>query len=117
MTIPELMAFCRRLPHATEDVKWGDDLVFSIGGKMFAVFDRKDGQRFSFKTTPGSFAVLTTRSGISPAPYLARFHWVSVESPSALTAAEIKALLRESYHLVALSLPSRVRKALGATGA
>src|SRR5471032_692099 len=29
--------FCRALPGATEDVKWENSLVFSVGGKMFAV--------------------------------------------------------------------------------
>ena len=31
-----LVAFCRSLPGATEDIKWEHDLIFSVGGKMFA---------------------------------------------------------------------------------
>jgi predicted DNA-binding protein (MmcQ/YjbR family) len=31
---PELLEFCRGLPGATEDVKWGDHLVFSVGDKF-----------------------------------------------------------------------------------
>jgi hypothetical protein len=29
--------FCMKLPHTTEEVLWGGDLVFKIGGKMYAV--------------------------------------------------------------------------------
>ena len=37
MTIDAIRQLCRALPHVTEDIKWDDDLVFSIGGKMFIV--------------------------------------------------------------------------------
>jgi predicted DNA-binding protein (MmcQ/YjbR family) len=30
------MELCRSLPGVTEDVKWENDLIFSVGGKMFA---------------------------------------------------------------------------------
>ena len=33
-----LLAYCRSLPRATEDIKWGNDLIFSVGDKMFAGF-------------------------------------------------------------------------------
>ena len=31
MNIEELQRLCKALPHATEDIKWGADLVFSVG--------------------------------------------------------------------------------------
>ncbi|MEK7726838.1 MAG: MmcQ/YjbR family DNA-binding protein [candidate division KSB1 bacterium] len=57
-----LIQFCRKLPHATEDVKWGSNHVFSIGGKMFAVFDLNDDVSVSFKAAPATFDLLTTKS-------------------------------------------------------
>src|SRR5438034_9286135 len=66
---PSLPDFCRSLPKATEDIKWGKDLVFSIGDKMFAVFDSNDLKKFSFKTTTEKFALLTSTDGIVPVPY------------------------------------------------
>jgi hypothetical protein len=42
-----LVAFCRNLAAATEDIKWEDDLVFSVGGKMFAGFMIPDGTPFA----------------------------------------------------------------------
>jgi predicted DNA-binding protein (MmcQ/YjbR family) len=108
-----LVAFCRNLPHATEDIKWGNDLCFSIGGKMFAAFDKNNLDQVGFKTTPATFAMLTKQAGIIPAPYAARFHWVSLRDPQALPQEALKALIEESYELVAAKLPRKVRKQFG----
>lgn len=113
MSFKTFAAFCRKLPHATEDVKWENNLVFSIGGKMFAVFELPDISHVSFRATPWLFATLTGKDGIEPAPYLARHNWVLVTTPKALPAAMLKQLLRESYQLVAAGLPARKRKDLG----
>ncbi len=107
-----LIDFCRSLPQVTEDIKWGHDLVFSIGGKMFACFDPKDDTMVSFKTTPPGFAVLTAMDGIKPAPYLGRFDWVAIENPDVLPQEMIKELVFESYRLVMSRLPLRVRETL-----
>jgi predicted DNA-binding protein (MmcQ/YjbR family) len=92
------------LPHTTEEVLWGDDLVFKIGGKMYAVVvlgpDPRHKVVMSFKCTPEGFAELVERPGIIPAPYSARSHWVALESEDALPRAEIKRLIRNSYDLV-----------------
>ena len=37
MSIDWLRAFCLSLPHTTEQIQWGDNLVFKVGGKMYAV--------------------------------------------------------------------------------
>jgi len=37
MDIEQVRAYCLSFPHATENVQWGNDLVFKIAGKMFAV--------------------------------------------------------------------------------
>ena len=108
-----LIAWCRGLPHATEDIKWGNDLCFSIGGKLFAVFDQR-GTSFSFKTTPGTFAVLTAKAGIIPAPYVGRYHWVLAQDPRVLPTSSLKSLLRESYDLVAQKLPAKLKRAVAA---
>jgi predicted DNA-binding protein (MmcQ/YjbR family) len=108
-----LVTFCRKLPHATEDIKWKKDLCFSIGGTMFAVFTVDDPNWVGFKTTPATFADLTKQTGIIPAPYAARFHWVSVRDPKALPRDALKELIRQSYDLVAAKLPRKVRQELG----
>ena len=108
-----LVLFCRALPAATEDVKWGNDLVFSVGDKMFAGFLIPDGTPFGFKVAPEVFASLVEQPGIEPAPYLARHHWVSVTDRGALPLRALEEFLAESHRLVAEKLPRRTRRALG----
>lgn len=109
-----LRELCLSLPHATEDVKWGKDLCFLVGGKMFAATGIDDpGSKVSFKCTPEKFAELTEREGIIPAPYVARYHWIAVEDPNALTEEEYEDLISRSYLLVFENLPLKERKSLG----
>jgi len=114
MTTDSLRRLCHRLPHVTEDVKWGDDLCFLIGGKMFAVacLEPAAGKPLSFKCTPEEFALLVERPGIIPAPYMARNHWVSLERFSALRDSEIEQRVRTSYELVKARLPKKVQASL-----
>jgi predicted DNA-binding protein (MmcQ/YjbR family) len=108
-----LLDLCRKLPGVTEDVKWGNDLVFSVGGKMFAVFDLPGLGSMGFKVEPALFPILTRREGVIPAPYLAHHSWIKVTSPAALPPSELEELLRESYALVARKLPKKTRASLG----
>jgi predicted DNA-binding protein (MmcQ/YjbR family) len=108
-----LVEYCRNLPGATEDVKWGNDLVFSVGGKMFAAFGLPDREPIGFKVDPALFPVLTERPGIIPAPYLAQHFWVNVKTREALTTEEWEELLWESYRLVAGKLSKKMRASLG----
>lgn len=105
-------AFCLSLPHVTEDVQWGADLLFRIGNKMFAVLALEQGHCLSFKCTPEMFAELTERDGIVPAPYVARYHWVALEHFGALKDSELKPLLRNSYEMVLAKLPKKTRARL-----
>jgi predicted DNA-binding protein (MmcQ/YjbR family) len=81
MNIETLREYSLSLPHSTEEVLWGNDLVFKIGGKMYAVvvLDPAAPVKFSFKCTPEEFSELIEQDGIIPAPYSARYHWVAVE--------------------------------------
>ena len=108
-----LYELCRSLPGVTEDVKWGDNLVFSVAAKMFAVFDVPEGEPFSFKVDPEAFALLTQQPGIRPAPYLAKHSWVAVESRDTLPREVVEDLLHEAHAIVAAKLPKRVREGLG----
>ncbi|HTU47359.1 MAG TPA: MmcQ/YjbR family DNA-binding protein [Bryobacteraceae bacterium] len=113
MEIEWVRRLCLSFPHATEQVKWGNDLVFKVAGKMFAAAPLEPAPVFvSFKCTPEMFAELTERPGIKPAAYAARYHWVSLESEDALPAAETKKLLRHSYELVFEKLPKKVKAEL-----
>ena len=105
----------RRLnfPHATEQILWGADLVFKVGGKLFAAAPLEVAPvRLSYKCTPENFAALCERPGIIPAPYVARAQWVALETLNAVSESELRELLEESYRLVWERLPKKRRQAL-----
>ncbi|MCW5983350.1 MAG: MmcQ/YjbR family DNA-binding protein [Bryobacteraceae bacterium] len=113
MGIEWVRRFCLSLPHAAESVQWGNDLVFKVGGKMFAILPLEpSATALSFKCSPEEFAELIERPTIIPAPYLARAHWVALESEDALTPAEAKRLLRQAHELALAKLPKKLRAAL-----
>jgi len=113
MDIDWLRRVCLSLPHATEQIQWEDDLVFKVGGKMFAVARLEPARVWlSLKTSPEEFAELVERPGIIPAPYLARAHWVALESESALPRHELERLLRLAPSLVVAKLPKKLQAAL-----
>jgi predicted DNA-binding protein (MmcQ/YjbR family) len=113
MSVEFVRRFCMSLPHATENVQWGNDLVFKVAGKMFAVMALEPAKVWlSFKCTPEDFADLTERPGIIPAPYMARAQWVALENEDALNAAALKKQIRQSYDLVVAKLPKKTRTAL-----
>jgi predicted DNA-binding protein (MmcQ/YjbR family) len=94
-------------------VQWGNDLVFKIGGKMFAVVVLEPAKVWlSFKCSAEEFAELVERPGIIPAPYLARNNWVALETEDALSVTEIQRLIRNSYNLVLGKLPKKTRATL-----
>ena len=103
------------LPSATEDIKWGADLVFSVGGKMFCVFLMREGVTCtcSFKVDDERFLELTGVPGVKPAPYLARARWVQVEESHALTADDLNLLIRRSHALVAAKLTKTLQRQIG----
>jgi predicted DNA-binding protein (MmcQ/YjbR family) len=113
MDIEEIRRFCLSLPHATEDVKWGNDLTFTVGKKMFAVTGLETAENiFSFKCTPEKFAELTEKDGIIPAHYVARYHWVTVQKSDALKTEELKDLIKKSYEMVWEKLPKNLKNNL-----
>jgi predicted DNA-binding protein (MmcQ/YjbR family) len=107
-------ALCRTFPGCTEDIKWGADAVFSVGGKMFAATASEvPSKGISFKVEDERFLELTDPPGILPAPYLARAKWVYVESADALDEREAAALLRRSYELVFARLTKKLQREIG----
>lgn len=116
MDSESVRAHCLSFPHATENVQWGNDLVFKIAGKMFAVMALEGPVKYimSFKCTEEKFNELIEQEGMDPAPYMARNKWVAIERLDVLSDKELKSLLRKSYDLVVEKLPKRVREQLGA---
>jgi predicted DNA-binding protein (MmcQ/YjbR family) len=118
VTTETVRRICIAFPGVTEDVKWGNDLVFSVAGRMFAAADLEPPHSLAFKCTPEGYAELIERPGLTPAPYLARAMWAQeTELGSTLTRRELEQQLRTAYELVRARLPKSTQAALLAPAA
>lgn len=104
-------AVCKALPGAHMDVQWGDDHVWKVGGKMFAV--RSPAGSFSFKASDIAFEALTAEGPGVPAPYLAKARWVWFASVEEADEEELEDWLRTAHRLIAAKLTKKVRRDLG----
>jgi len=112
MNIEQLRKFCLSFPGTTEDIKWGADLCFSVGAKMFCVTGADSMGGLSLKCTPEKFEELIERKGIDPAAYVGRYKWVHIDDLKAVTAPELKELIEKSYQLVFDKLPPKIKKTI-----
>ena len=113
MAIDQLRKLCLAFPGVTEHVQWEDDLLFKVGGKMFAIAPLEPAPVcLTLKADPEEFLELTERQGIIPAPYLARAKWIAIETWDTLPQSELSALIRKSYDLVVANLPRKTRESV-----
>lgn len=128
MNAERLRAFLLSLPHVSETMQWGANLVFwvgdkAFGGKMFALInldepttDEASGRTprriASFAAGPEQFSELVEVEGLIPAPYLARAHWVTAERWDVFSTAEWQRELRAAHAIVFAKLPARLRRQL-----
>jgi predicted DNA-binding protein (MmcQ/YjbR family) len=111
--IEVLRTICLSFPAVTEDVKWGNDLCFCVGGKMFCVTNLEPPHTFSFKVTDAEFEEVSQAEGFKPAPYMARAKWVLVTDSSKLSRKDLKNYLQQSYELITAKFSRKQRKELG----
>jgi predicted DNA-binding protein (MmcQ/YjbR family) len=114
MTLEQIRGFCTSLPHVTEKIQWGDDLVFKVGGKMFCVAYTGVPTNFSFRPENEHRFDLLEVEGVIPAPYMARAGWVSVRDMKAVNTGELKKGMRASYDYYFAKLPKKVQASLSA---
>lgn len=126
MDAERLRAFLLTLPHVTETMQWGANLVFwvgdkAIGGKMFTLLNldedyapRQDKKSavISYAAGPTRFPELLELEGLHPAPYLARAHWVASEHWQVFRNPEWEAELRAAHAITFAKLPPRTRAVL-----
>ena len=113
MNIETLREICSSLAAVTEDVKWGNDLVFSVGDKMFCAASLEPPFSCSFKVPDDEFDELSNQNGFMPAPYMARAKWVLVIDPSSLSKKQWERYIKQSYELVKIKLTKKLREKLG----
>jgi|WetSurMetagenome_2_1015567.scaffolds.fasta_scaffold313674_2 predicted DNA-binding protein (MmcQ/YjbR family) len=106
---------CLSLPHTTEQIQWGNHLLFKIGGKMFAITSLDYVSRMvTFKVPEEEFDELVERPGIMQAAYLAKRKWISVENEDAMPRVELRQRLTRSYELVKPGLTKKAQLELSA---
>jgi predicted DNA-binding protein (MmcQ/YjbR family) len=115
MNLDSIRNYCLSLPHATEDIQWGNDLLFRISGKIFTGLSLEPPHSLSLKCTPEKFDELIEIEGIIPAPYMARNKWVMLERLDALSDSEIKRLIKISYEMIFAKLTKKAQVELGAS--
>ena len=112
MNIEMLREYCLNLPHTTEDMKWGENLCFLIGTKLYCLFSLDEEFSVSLKVSEEDFHELVNRNGINQAPYFARNQWLNIKDPAALSEDEWHSLLKDAYRLIKLKLPRRLQEEL-----
>jgi len=101
MDLDAIRAYCLSFRGVTESLQWGDELCFKIHGKLFTIVGLGSVPvRVTFKCNPEGFAELTEREGISAAAYVGRYKWVTLETPEALSDAELRDGIANSYQMV-----------------
>ena len=114
MTNESIRNHCLGLPHVTEIVQWESHLLFKIGAKMFAIIDL-DGHSCSFRSTPDGYAELVEMADIVPASHnMWKYHWVTLETLTALPERDLRAALTTAYDIVRAGLPKGVQASLDA---
>ena len=110
MNLEFLRQYCLLMPGATEDIKYGSDLCYSVGGKIFLGTRMNGPFRTGIKCCEEDFALLVERDGIVPMPRLAKTGWIRVEKETALSKKEWEKYIKLSYQYVLESLPAVKRK-------
>ena len=114
MTLQRIREICLALPDATEQIQWGKDLVFKIGGKMFCVACTEPVEppkvAMSFKCDDETFAELIERAGVIPAPYMAKHKWVALEQFDTIDMNQLRPLLTRAFEIVSAKLPKKAKK-------
>lgn len=112
ITPQQAQRLCADWPGVSTDIKWGAELVFSVGGKMFLVMPEHGG-RLAFKVEDERFLELSDQPGMIAAPYLARARWIQVVEPQRFATKELSELIHTSYALIRRKLTKKLQAELG----
>jgi predicted DNA-binding protein (MmcQ/YjbR family) len=110
-----IRAMALSLPGASESLKWGNNLCFTVAGRIFLIVDLDEVPPvITFKSDVKESSELLELPGLRKAAYLGRYQWLSASSPEVFTPLQWENLIARSYQRVFARLPLKVQKALGA---
>lgn len=107
--------YCLQKPGVIEDMPFGEDnLVFKVGGKMFALVALDEVPvSANLKCDPDRALELRDRyEEVRPGYHMNKKHWNTVVINGGIPDAEVRAMIDHSYDLVVRALPKRVREQL-----
>lgn len=99
--LTEMRRICLALPEATETMTWGQP-HFRVRGKIFAGFGDHGGTftlGFKLEREHADAAIQDPR--FARAPYVGQHGWISMDVKGVRDWKEVRALVRESYRLIA----------------
>ena len=116
MNIAQLKKFCRTFPGANERLLPDpyNILVYSLDDRNFAYFKTSHPEmwRFSVKVSPDRFIELTGVTGVKPARYRGRYHWITIVEVGHFPAGYLKELVEWSHRNALDGLSVTRRRAL-----
>lgn len=115
VTIESIYMYLKGKPHVEECFPFDkENLVFKIGGKMFALLPLQSGDQVFLKCDPERAIELRERyRGINGAYHFNKKHWNMVDiNTNEIPAKLIYALIDHSYNLVYSKLPKKIKDTL-----
>lgn len=111
MEIESVREYCLSLPHATEDMRFGEAyLLFAVFDKIFACYGFERDNYFVVKCDPDYAIDLRDRyPEIEPAWHWNKKYWNQLNLNGSLPEVKIKALIRHSYARVVAKLPNKFK--------
>ncbi len=116
MHVDGFREYCLRKPGTTESTPFGEDnLVFKVGGKMFALLALDEiPAACNLKCDPDLALELRDRyEQVRPGYHMSKKHWNTVELGTGLSDLEVRKMIDHSYELVVKGLPKTKRTRLG----
>lgn len=111
MDIETVREYCLSLPHATEDMAFGDDcLLFRVCDKIFACVSLNREGYLVVKSDPDyAMELRDSHPGIEPAWHWNKKYWNQLKLNGNLRHDFIYSLIRHSYSEVVKKLPKRIK--------
>jgi predicted DNA-binding protein (MmcQ/YjbR family) len=111
MNIEEFQDYCLSLPFTTDGFPFGGDtLVYKVKNKMFAVTDVDNFESINLKCNPEKAIELREKyESVIPGYHMNKKHWNTILMDGSIANNILKEWIKESYILVAKSLPKAER--------
>jgi predicted DNA-binding protein (MmcQ/YjbR family) len=117
VTAEALKQFCLNKKGAFEDFPFGDDPVYKVDGKMFALVVEQDPPRIVLKCDPRLVPILReTYPAVKPPAYFDKNHWNQIVVDGSIPEDELWEMIDQSYALVVKGLTKAARERLTASG-